>query len=85
MPDERTIETDVPARLDRLPWSGWHGKIILALGTSWLLDGLQVTLAGSRAGILKDKMDWASPILKSPLAPPPTLQEPCSVPSSSAI
>jgi MFS family permease len=52
---ERSIETDVPARLDRLPFSGWHRKIIVALGTSWLLDGLQVTLAGSLAGILEDK------------------------------
>ncbi len=53
--EERTIETSVPARLDRLPFSGWHRKIIIALGTSWLLDGLQVTLAGSLAGILEDK------------------------------
>jgi MFS family permease len=53
--EERTIETNVPARLDRLPFSGWHRKIIIALGTSWLLDGLQVTLAGSLAGILEDK------------------------------
>src|ERR1700710_1271776 len=52
---ERSIETDVPARLDRLPFSGWHWKIIMALGTSWLLDGLQVTLAGSLAGILENK------------------------------
>jgi MFS family permease len=55
MPKDRTIETDVPARLDRLPWSSWHVKIIIALGTSWLLDGLQVTLAGSLAGILENK------------------------------
>ncbi len=55
MPQEQTIETDVPARMDRLPWSGWHRKIIVALGTSWMLDGLQVTLAGSLAGILQDK------------------------------
>lgn len=55
MPEDRTIETNVPARLDRLPWSGWHWKIITALGTSWLLDGLQVTLAGSLAGILQNK------------------------------
>ncbi|HEY0760015.1 MAG TPA: MFS transporter [Acidisarcina sp.] len=55
-PDEgRTIETQVPARLDRLPWSGWHARIVFALGTSWLLDGLQVTLAGSLAGILEAK------------------------------
>ena len=52
---ERTIETTVPARLDRLPWSRWHLRIVIALGTSWLLDGLQVTLAGSLAGILEDK------------------------------
>ncbi len=52
---ERTIETQVPARLDRLPWSRWHLRIVTALGTSWLLDGLQVTLAGSLAGILEDK------------------------------
>jgi MFS family permease len=38
-----------------LPWSSWHLKIIIALGTSWLLDGLQVTLAGSLVGILEDK------------------------------
>jgi len=53
--DDRTIETDVPARMDRLPWSGWHLRVIIALGTSWMLDGLQVTLAGSLAGILGDK------------------------------
>ncbi len=52
---ERTIETTVPARLDRLPFSRWHLRIVIALGTSWILDGLQVTLAGSLAGILEDK------------------------------
>jgi MFS family permease len=56
---ERTIETQVPARLDRLPWSRWHVRIVTALGTSWLLDGLQVTLAGSLAGILEDKKGLA--------------------------
>lgn len=49
----RIIETDIPARLDRLPWSGWHTRIIVALGTSWLLDGLEVTLVGSLSGILE--------------------------------
>ena len=52
---EQTIETDVPQRLDRLPWSRWHVRILTALSTSWLLDGLQVTLAGSLAGILQSK------------------------------
>ncbi|MFT4113440.1 MFS transporter [Silvibacterium sp.] len=49
---EQTIETDIPQRLDRLPWSSWHMRILTALGTSWLLDGLEVTLVGSLAGIL---------------------------------
>ncbi len=53
--EERTVETMVPARLDRLPFSRWHIRIVIALGTSWLLDGLQVTLAGSLAGILENK------------------------------
>ena len=56
---DRIVETDVPARMDRLPWSRWHTKIIIALGTSWLLDGLQVTLAGSLAGILEDRAGLA--------------------------
>jgi MFS family permease len=49
----RTIESDVPARLDRLPWSSWHMRIISALGTSWILDGLEVTLVGSLSGVLQ--------------------------------
>jgi MFS family permease len=52
---EKTIETDVPARMDRLPWSKWHVRIITALGVSWLLDGLEVTLVGSLSGILESK------------------------------
>ena len=40
--ENRRIETDIPMRLDRLPWSRWHSRIIIALGTSWLLDGLEV-------------------------------------------
>ena len=55
MSDDRIIESDIPQRLDRLPWSKWHMKVITALGTSWMLDGLQVTLAGSLAGILQNK------------------------------
>jgi MFS family permease len=48
-----TIKSDIPGRLDRLPWSAWHTRIILALGTSWLLDGLEVTLVGSLSGVLE--------------------------------
>jgi MFS family permease len=42
-----TIETDVPARLDRLPWSKFHWMVIIGLGTVWILDGLEVTIVGS--------------------------------------
>jgi MFS family permease len=52
------VETDIPARLDRLPWSRFHTLVVAALGITWILDGLEVTLAGSVAGALK-----ASPVL----------------------
>ena len=48
-----TIETDIPARLDRLPWGGFHRLVIVALGITWVLDGLEVTLAGSVSGALQ--------------------------------
>src|SRR5215211_4321887 len=54
-----TVETDIPARLDRLPWGRFHNLVIVALGITWILDGLEVTLAGSLAGALKE-----SPTLK---------------------
>ena len=53
--DGRRITTDIPQRMDRLPWSRWHARIITALGTSWLLDGLEVTLVGSLSGILESR------------------------------
>jgi MFS family permease len=48
------FESDLPARLDRLPWGRFHTLLVIALGITWLLDGLEVTLAGSVAGALKD-------------------------------
>ena len=48
-------DTDVPGRLDRLPWSRWHWLVVVALGITWVLDGLEVTLAGSVAGVIKNK------------------------------
>src|SRR5947209_4954853 len=48
----RIIESDIPARLDRLPWSRWHWLIVTALGITWVLDGLEVTLAGAVGGVL---------------------------------
>ena len=50
-----TIVSNVPARLDRLPWSRWHWMVVIALGITWLLDGLEMTLGGSLVGILKDQ------------------------------
>jgi MFS family permease len=44
---------DIPARLDRLPWSAWHWRVVLALGTAWVLDGLEVTIVGSLGGVLE--------------------------------
>jgi hypothetical protein len=43
------IETDIPARLDRLPWSRFRWRIVLGLGTVWVLDGVQVTIVGAIA------------------------------------
>src|SRR5689334_9703492 len=51
---EAVFETDVPARLDRLPWSRFHWLVVVALGITWILDGLEVTLAGAVSGALKE-------------------------------
>jgi MFS family permease len=58
MADGDIVESDIPARLDRLPWGRFHTLVVAALGITWILDGLEVTLAGSLAGALKD-----SPVL----------------------
>ena len=52
MANGETVESYVPARLDRMPWSRWHWLIVVSLGATWILDGLEVTLAGSLGGIL---------------------------------
>jgi MFS family permease len=52
--DDRIIETSIPSRLDALGWSGFHTRIVLALGITWILDGLEVTLAGALSGALKE-------------------------------
>jgi MFS family permease len=51
---DRIIETSIPARLDSLRWSGFHTRVVLALGITWILDGLEVTLAGALSGALKE-------------------------------
>jgi MFS family permease len=48
------VESDVPARLDALTWSRFHTLVIVALGITWVLDGLEVTLAGAVSGALKE-------------------------------
>src|SRR5262249_5981576 len=52
------VSSDIPARLDRLPWGRFHTLVVVALGVSWVLDGLEVTLAGALSGALKQ-----SPVL----------------------
>src|ERR1700737_2778071 len=53
------VDTDIPARLDRLRWGSFHTLVVTALGVTWILDGLEVTLAGSLSGALKQ-----SPVLR---------------------
>ena len=50
----REFSTDIPARLERLPWGRFHMLVVVALGITWILDGLEVTLAGSVAPALKE-------------------------------
>jgi MFS family permease len=52
--NDRVIETSIPVRLDNLTWSGFHTRVVLALGITWILDGLEVTLAGALSGALKE-------------------------------
>jgi MFS family permease len=47
------ITTDIPARMDRLPWARWHWLIVIGLGTVWILDGIEVTIVGSLSDALK--------------------------------
>src|SRR5437763_7261879 len=63
------LETAIPARLDRLPWSPWHWRVVIALGVSWLLDGLEVTVVGSLGpalerpdtlGLTAGEIGWAA-------------------------
>ena len=53
-----TFSTTVPARLDRLPWARFHWLVVVALGATWILDGLEVTLVGSLSGAIEQ-----SPVL----------------------
>jgi MFS family permease len=48
------FRTDVPARLDRLPWSRWHWMVVSALGITWIIDGLEVTMIGAFSAVLQE-------------------------------
>src|SRR5712691_3757414 len=48
------VTTDIPARLDRLRWGRFHTLVVVALGITWILDGLEVTLAGAISPALKE-------------------------------
>jgi MFS family permease len=53
--ERETFLTDVPARMDRLPWSRWHWRDVLALGVTWVIDGLEVTLVGAVSPVLEHR------------------------------
>src|SRR6266581_1427335 len=53
------VATDIPARLDRLRWGRFHTLVVIALGITWILDGLEVTLAGAVSGALKESPQLA--------------------------
>src|SRR5258706_4252853 len=64
-----SVVRGLPARLDRLPWSPWHWRVVIALGVSWLLDGLEVTVVGSLGpalqrpdtlGLTAGEIGWAA-------------------------
>jgi MFS family permease len=51
-PTRQAFETNIPERLDRLPWGSWHWRVVIALGITWLIDGLEVTFVGAINGVL---------------------------------
>jgi MFS family permease len=52
----RPVRTNIPFRLDRLPWSRWHWTVVGALGITWILDGLEVTIVGAIAPRLQERI-----------------------------
>jgi MFS family permease len=61
------FETHIPARLDRLPWNQFHWLVVFALGITWTLDGLEVTLNGAISGVLQEPgvMNFSAPQIGS--------------------
>lgn len=62
-----SFETHIPGRLDRLPWNQFHWLVVIALGITWTLDGLEVTLNGAISGVLQepDVMNFSAPQIGS--------------------
>ena len=48
----RPVKTNIPQRMDRLPWSRWHWLIVMALGITWILDGLEVSIVSALGPVL---------------------------------
>ena len=51
-PTSGAIRSLIPARIDRLPWSPFHTRMVVALGVAWILDGLEITVAGAVVALL---------------------------------
>jgi hypothetical protein len=58
------VRSLIPARLDRLPWTRFHTRLVMSLGTAWILDGLEITLASSVAGG-PDGLRYPAPVFSS--------------------
>ncbi len=54
MAENGTVESHIPGRMDRLPWARWHWLVVAALGITWILDGLEVTIVGVIASVLTE-------------------------------
>ncbi len=57
----KVVKTDVPTRMDRLPWSRWHWLVVISLGITWILDGLEVTIVGVIGSVLQSPQTLHSP------------------------
>jgi MFS family permease len=54
-PERRVVRSLVPARMDRLPWSGFHTRLVVALGVTWVLDGFEITVASLIGPVLQSR------------------------------
>jgi MFS family permease len=54
-PQNQTIRTLIPARIDRLPWSRFHTRMVVALGVAWVLDGMEIAIAGAVGNVLRER------------------------------